>query len=129
MSKQGQSTRLATADAVFEAYNTMSTEALSGLLDSSFTKEVLPKSLKEPISDRETYLKQAANFPLMFSTSIITPQEVFEDEARNAVIVHGSMKAEIVGHGSMENEFVMMMFLSEDQTKVVKMKDFRGQGQ
>lgn len=127
MSKQVPSSRLSTAEAVIAAYNSHSISALSSLLDLSFTKEVLPKSLEEPICDRATYLEQAAAFPLMFSSSTITAHEIFEDGARNAVIVYGSMKAEMVeGKGTVQNEFVMVMFMSTDETRVVRMLDFRG---
>ncbi|KUJ23220.1 uncharacterized protein LY89DRAFT_173855 [Mollisia scopiformis] len=127
MSGKAPSTRLSTAEAILAAYNSLSTSALEPLLDSSFTKEILPKSLGEPTSDRESYLKQSEAFPLMFSSSIITPREIFEDDTRNAVVVYGGMKAEFVGgKGVIENEFVMVMFMSEDGKKVVKMLDFRG---
>ena len=54
----------------------------------------------------------------------MVPQQIFEDEHSNAVIVYAKMVGELKGLGPWENECVIVLRMSEDGTEVVEQTEF-----
>lgn len=118
------STRVRTAHAVLESYSALSVEALLLPLDSGFTHQILPSSLDMPLRTKELFATHASRVTSIFSTFSMVPQSIFEDPARNSVIVHAKMIGELIGIGPWENECIIIMKMSEDGTKVVEHTEF-----
>ncbi len=119
-----RSPRLTTAHAVIESYSTLSAASLLSHCAPSFTYRVLPASLGMPPRDKDAFLQQAGRIFSIFSSFAMVPQQIFEDDHSNAVIVYAKMVGELKGLGPWENECVIVLRMSEDGTEVVEQTEF-----
>ncbi|KAF2838279.1 hypothetical protein M501DRAFT_1005151 [Patellaria atrata CBS 101060] len=116
--------RFQTVHAFLNSYSECSADALLAYLSPEFSHQVLPTSIGMPKRDRDGFAGHAAMITSVFSSFAIEPQDVFEDPTQNAVIVYAHMKGEIKGLGPHNNECMMILRLSQDQTKIEGMTEF-----
>jgi len=123
---QTQSRRLRTAYEVLEGYKTLSVaNILAPLDDVSFVQQVLPQSLGMPPRTKTEFAQHASGITSIFKSFRMEPQQVYEDEAQNAVIIYAKMIGELTRDmGSWENECIMIMKFSPDGRKVVSHNEF-----
>jgi ketosteroid isomerase-like protein len=119
-----RSRRLNAIYAFLDSYAELSPDALLEHIAPDFTHQVLPSSLQMPVRDRKAFAAHAKGITSIFKTFAMVPQAVYEDIARNIVVAHCKMIAELHELGPWENECVMWMQMSDDGTKIVEMREF-----
>ncbi|TKX24401.1 hypothetical protein C1H76_3348 [Elsinoe australis] len=121
-----QSRRMETAYQVLEAYSTLSVDNILRPLDNAtFKQQILPASLGMPARSKDEFSKHASGITSVFTKFRMEPQQIYEDEVQNAVIIYAKMIGELVkGMGSWENECIMIMKFSEDGKRVVSLQEF-----
>ncbi|KAF4556707.1 Hypothetical protein D9617_1g085860 [Elsinoe fawcettii] len=121
-----QSKRMATAEQVLHAYSTLSVDAiLSPLSSTVFKQQILPMSLGMPARSKDEFSKHAAGITSVFRKFRMEPQQIYEDEVRNAVVIYAKMIGTLVkGMGEWENECVMIMKFDQSGEKVVELQEF-----
>ncbi|PNS14390.1 Mitochondria fission 1 protein [Sphaceloma murrayae] len=121
-----QSRRLQTAHEVLHAYSTLSVNnILRPLDDSTFKQQILPASLGMPARSKDEFSKHAAGITSVFSDFRMEPQQIYEDEVQNAVIIYAKMIGTLTkGLGAWENECVMIMKFSTDGRRVTSLQEF-----
>lgn len=125
MSSSQRSARVQTAYAVCESYSSLSPDKLSSHFAEGFHHVALPSTLGMPTRSKEDFQKHAQMIFGVFETFRMTPQEVFEDPAKNTVIVHAKMGGDLFkGLGDYENEVILIMQMTEDGSQVVKLTEF-----
>lgn len=118
------SLRLKTAQALLDGYSSLNVERLTAPLASEYSHEVLPESLEVPIRHRKEFAEHAAEIFSMFSDFKMNPKAIFEDQAQNAVVVHAMMEGRLKdSNEEWLNECVLIIFLSQDGSQVVKVKE------
>ncbi|KAH8195862.1 hypothetical protein TruAng_009964 [Truncatella angustata] len=85
--------------------------------------EILPKSLKQPPMDNATYRAYFTTQLPLFKNFHVTVHEVFEDVVGKQVAVWCSSTADSVV-GPYQNEYVMMLYFTDDGSKVVRVREF-----
>ncbi|KAF2218954.1 hypothetical protein BDZ85DRAFT_165595, partial [Elsinoe ampelina] len=120
------SNRMTTAKRLLDAYSTLSVDAiLSPLSNTHFKHQILPASLGMPARSKDDFSKHAAGITSVFETFRMEPQQIFEDEVRNAVVIHAKMIGTLAkGMGEWENECVMMIRLDASGEEVVEVQEF-----
>ena len=118
--------RLQTAHAVLDGYKTLSVDNILRPLDNErFKQQVLPASLGMPARNKDEFSKHAAGITSIFKEFRMEPQQVYEDDAQNAVIIYAKMIGELTRDmGSWENECIMIMKFSEDGKRVISHQEF-----
>ena len=124
MDVSSDSVRVQTARAALSSYSALTVEALLQPLDDQFTHKVLPSSLETPSRDREAFKTHAGRVNSVFESFAMVPQSMFEDPAKNTVIIHAKMIGELIELGPWENECIIFMKMSEDGKKVVEHTEF-----
>jgi len=121
-----KSRRVQTAYEVLEGYKTLSVDKiLAPLDDASFVQQVLPASLGMPARSKAEFTGHAKGITSIFKEFRMEPQQIYEDEAQNAVIIYAKMFGELTKDmGSWENECIMIMKFSPDGRKIVSHQEF-----
>lgn len=119
------SPRLKTAQALLDGYSSLNVDQLTAPLASDYTHQILPESLGVPIRHAKQFAEHAAEIFSMFSEFRMNPKAIFEDQGQNAVVVHARMEGKLKdGEEEWLNECVLIIYLSEDGSQVVKVKEF-----
>ncbi|TKX22617.1 hypothetical protein C1H76_5400 [Elsinoe australis] len=120
------SQRLQTAHEVLEGYQTLSVDRiLQPLNDTTFTQQILPASLGMPVRSKVDFSKQAMGIVSIFESFRMVPQQIYEDDRQNTVIIYAKMIGQLKRNmGPWENECIMIMGFSEDQKTVVSHREF-----
>ena len=121
-----RSTRLNTAYSLLDAYGSLSPDAILSHLDDSATHQALPESLGMQPRSKEEFRGHAQGITSIFSSFAMIPQDVYEDEANNVVVIHCKMDGQLnkAGMGQWKNECIMLLRFTEDGTKITQIREF-----
>lgn len=119
------STRMKTTQALLDGYSSLDVEQLTASLSRDFTHQVLPESLAMPVRNAKQFAVHATEIFSVFGEFRMHPKAIFEDQGRNAVVVHARMEGVLkVSNEEWLNECVMIISFSEDGTEVIKVTEF-----
>ncbi|KAI3397273.1 hypothetical protein diail_11072 [Diaporthe ilicicola] len=120
-----KSPRLKTAETLLDGYSSLNIDQLTAPLSPDFSHQVLPESLRMPIRNAKQFAEHAAEIFSVFSEFRMRPKAIFDDQQQNVVVVHARMEGTLKGSNEQWlNECVMIIYMSEDGTQVVKVKEF-----
>jgi len=121
-----QSRRLQTAYQLLDAYKALSVDRiLAQLDDAAFSQQVLPYSLGMPKRNKAEFTGHAKGVTSVFKEFRMEPQQVFEDEVQNAVIIQAKMIGELTqDRGPWENECIMIMKFTPDGRQIISHEEF-----
>lgn len=126
MAAENRSTRLNTAYSLLDAYGSLSPENILSHLDESCTHQALPESLGMQPRSKEEFRGHAQGITSIFSSFAMIPQNVYEDEQNNAVVIHAKMDGQLnkAGMGQWKNECIMLLRFTPDGTKITQIREF-----
>ncbi|CAD0108923.1 unnamed protein product [Aureobasidium uvarum] len=126
MASETRSTRLNTAYSLLDAYGSLSPDAILDHLDDSCTHQALPASLGMPPRSKEEFRGHAQGITSIFTTFAMVPQNIYEDEDNNAVVIHAMMDGQLnkPGMGPWKNECIMLLRFTPDGSKIIQIREF-----
>lgn len=119
-----QSTLLKTAHSVLAAYDTWDIDAILAPRAPDCTIQVIPTRLGRPVLTNEDYREHFNNsFKDHFKGFHLEVLDTVEDTKAHKVVFHARSTAE-TAIGSYANEYSLYLQMSDDDTKVVSIKEF-----
>ncbi|KAI1373054.1 hypothetical protein F4677DRAFT_236022 [Hypoxylon crocopeplum] len=114
-----------TVNALLEGYGSLSVPQLLMSTSPDFHHQVLPESLGMKPRDRDAFAQHAAGIFNVFEEFRMIPKSIADDGPGGMAVVHARMQGVLKGGaGEWINECVMMIQLSPDGTRVVKVTEF-----
>ncbi|MCJ1307163.1 hypothetical protein MMC25_000809 [Agyrium rufum] len=116
-------TLIATAQTVFDAYNSWSFDAIVAFRTDDCVQQILPASLGRPPVNNTEF--EATLKPIMpaFRDWTLTMHDMVVDEVAGKVVMHVSSNA-VTDIGPYDNEYILILTMTEDGTKVKKFVQF-----
>lgn len=112
-----------TAQEFIAAYNTWNIDRILAVRALNCTQDVHPSSLGRPVRNNDQYRDYLKTMQSVISSFHLEPLEILEDIHRGKVVIHAKSSA-VTRIGHFENEYVLILTLSEDRAKIVHVKDF-----
>lgn len=112
-----------TAMAVIAGYNAWNMDAIMAPRTDNVTHRVYPDRLDRPLLNRTAYISYFSSLLPYFDNFTVTVTDTYVDEDKNQVAVQAFSRADSV-LGPYGNEYVVMMKMTECQTKVYEVKEF-----
>jgi hypothetical protein len=113
---------------LLRGYSSLSAPVLIQPLSDAFSHAVLPARLGMPRRDKAQFAQHADEVFRIFQEFHMTPLNIYEDTARNTVIIHAEMKGKLKQSGRPDTEHhhecMLIIKLSEDGKKIVEMQEF-----
>lgn len=116
-------TLLRTAMAVIAGYNEWNTDAILAPRASNCTQRTFPARLGVTPLNNTAYAGFITTIMPYFANFTVTVLDTYVDEANNRVAMQALGSADSV-IGPYRNEYVVMMKMTEDQTKVWEVREF-----
>ena len=112
-----------TANTIVNSYNTWTVEALMAVRAPDCMNYILPDSLNRPPLNNQDYKAYFTSIMPAFRDFHVEVKNTIIDEESRQVVLHASSTA-ITDLGEYQNEYMIVLHMTEDGTKIDRFDEF-----